>query len=117
MLETCIVIAKCLPVVFLMGVAMFPVSNVEEALFRTAAGVTASTIIWMKGIRPVYRFGLRLWLRVEHGFDDLCELKTAATTMQTDLSALSEGVEKIDAGLVTVQAHLRQHLVEHGIKP
>lgn len=56
MIESAIFAVKALPVVFLAGAFLVPVSNVEDALIRTAAGVGALTVIWVKGIKPVYRW-------------------------------------------------------------
>lgn len=87
MLEMTVVMWKAIPVVFLAGVALFPVSAPEDVLIRTAAGVTAAGIIWLRGIRPVVRFIQRGWQRVERAFDDISEVKRDLKDVKRDLNA------------------------------
>lgn len=102
MIETCIVMAKCFPIVLLAGFAMFPVSNAEDLLLRTAAGVGAMGVIWKVAVRPAYRSGRdnfrRLSAYVERFFEEHHHAVEAVKQIEADLTEVKADVRALKEG-------------------
>ena len=81
-------------IVFLAGFALFPSTDLENVLLRTAAGVTAAGILYARVLAPVFRWAKNLIDAVYALIEDVRELKT-------DLGSHLTGHEE-DAGRLKI---------------